>query len=442
MKAAIHPNTTALIRMNFKKNLEDFMADIYTRMNKTLDDMLYVYNHLKQNSFQAMRSDIGFSCSIARLKDFFHLSANDTALFTCIFVAYFENDEKPVSMTNISDSLGASALRILEFRSCFDALEAKGFVTSYQPREHFMPSKYYRVPKTVSTAVLKGDEKLLEKSLHAGINDKDLTYPDSIAEKELFYSDENKDDIKALFTYLEETHFTEIQKRLTEKKLPKGVCVMLHGASGSGKTETVYQLAKKTGRALYHVDIGATISQWVGGTEQHISMIFDKYERMCKQSRASGGEIPILLFNEADALFGCRITSPIQGHEISENHIQSILLDYIEKQSGILIVTTNLADNFDKAFERRFLFKINFEAPNLEVKRKIWENKATWLHKQAIAHLAENYALTGAQIENVVRKATMKEILTGIKSSAKEIEAYCQKERLESIPRSTIGFGR
>ena len=64
------------------------------------------------------------------------------------------------------------------------------------------------------------------------------------------------------------------------------------------------------------------------------------------------------MFNEADALFGKRIEPPRGGCEIDENHTQSFLLDSIEKQEGIIIVTTNLAGNFDEAFERRFLFKI------------------------------------------------------------------------------------
>ncbi len=222
--------------------------------------------------------------------------------------------------------------------------------------------------------------------------------------------------------------------------MPTGVCIMLHGASGTGKTETVLQVAKKTGRALLHIDIGALHSMWHGATVNNLSRMFSHYNDLCRQLEKRGENIPILLFNEADALFGKRITPPNQGAEIDENHIQSALLDYLEKQEGIVIATTNLAENFDAAFERRFLFKIKFEFPDKSVKQKIWQSKAAWLKKPTAAHLAESYALSGAEIENVVRKATMKEILTGKQSSLKELEEYCQKEKLAESRVRHIGF--
>ena len=80
------------------------------------------------------------------------------------------------------------------------------------------------------------------------------------------------------------------------------------------------------------------------------------------------------MFNEADALFGKRIENVKHGSEIDANNTQAILLDSIERQEGIIMVTTNLAGNFDEAFERRFLYKIKFERPNLEMKKKIWKS--------------------------------------------------------------------
>ncbi|MEE0878967.1 MAG: ATP-binding protein [Treponemataceae bacterium] len=181
-------------------------------------------------------------------------------------------------------------------------------------------------------------------------------------------------------------------------------------------------------------------SQWVGETETNLSALFERYAHMCKQAKESNEDIPILLFNEADALFGKRVDSPRNG-EISQNQIQSLLLDWIEKQEGILIITTNIPGNFDEAFERRFLFKLKFTKPNLEVKKKIWENKVSWLNKQSIEKLASQYSLSGAEIDNIVRKATMKEVLTGKSTSFEELEAYCKDEKLESNESGPIGFG-
>ena len=257
----------------------------------------------------------------------------------------------------------------------------------------------------------------------------------------MFYKEEIKADIAMLTEYLGKEQFEQIQSRLTEKKLSRGICIMLYGESGTGKTESVSQIAKKTDRAIYHVDIGETISQWGGGTTTNLSLIFEKYDRFCRQAKERGENLPILLFNEADALFGKRIEEPERSYDVENNHIQSVLLDYIERQQGILIITTNLATALDKAFERRFLYKIKFEKPTTEVKEKIWKSKLDWLDKTTAEKLASSYPLSGGEIDNVVRKATMQEILTGRHSSVKEIETWCQKEKLESERQLRIGFG-
>lgn len=413
------------------------MADIYSCMNRIMDSMLTVFNYLKKNCFSADNS-IEFDMAFKRVRSFFNLEASEAALFTYVFVNYFDCNEKPVNIGILAANAGANPLRFLAFRDEFITLEEKGFIKADIIGDELSLSKYYRVPDGVVDAIVKNDERLLEKGLRS--KDRELTYPEEIAEKSLFYMDSIKDEVKALGDYLENGKLEAIQNRLSEKSMPKGVCIMLYGASGTGKTETVFQIARKTGRAIYHVDIGSTISCWHGGTERNLSTVFDKYSRLCKQAKLRGEEIPILLFNEADALFGCRVEHPIQGSEIDENHIQSVLLDYLEKQEGIVIATTNLAGNFDDAFERRFLFKIKFEKPDLEIKKKIWKNKVTWLNKQSVDHLAESYALSGAEIDNVVRKATMKEVLTGKRSSVVEIEGYCQKEKLEGNKCVKIGF--
>lgn len=413
------------------------MADIYSRMNRIMDSMLTVYNHLKKNAFAAV-NDIEFEISFRRVREFFNLGPNEAALFTYIFVNYFDFSERPVCMAMLSQDAGANPLRLLEFKEEFISLEEKGFIKADTVEDPVSQTKYYRVPEGVVTAIVKNDEHLLNLGLRA--KDKNLTYPEDIPEKDLFYMDNIREEVKALGEYLEKDKLEAIQNRLSEKAMPKGVCIMLYGESGTGKTETVFQLAKKTNRAIFHIDIGSVISQWHGGTERNLSVLFDKYARLCRQAKARGEEIPILLFNEADALFGKRVENPTHGAEIDENYIQSVLLDYLEKQNGIVIATTNLAGNFDDAFERRFLFKIKFEKPNLDIKKKIWKNKVNWLNKTSVEHLASSYALSGAEIDNVVRKATMNEVLTGKRSSVHDIESYCQKEKLEGNKSGRIGF--
>ena len=414
------------------------MANIYSRLSDPLFNITCVYHHMRDNSFTGLKKDLAFDIAFRQAKQFLNLSENKTALFCCIFYLYFETGERPVNLSILSDATGTNPLRFLEFRDYFDALEELGYIVSDKGGDPVSFSKNYRLSEEVTEAILKGNSELFQKVLRP--KNPDLTYPEDIIEKELFYMDEIKEDVHSLFTYLKKDKFKAIQSRLVENKMNRGVCIMLHGDSGTGKTETVYQLAKKTDRAIYHVDIGATISQWVGGTEQNLSEIFKKYKKFCKQARTRGENMPILLFNEADALFGRRLEHPMQGSEVESNHIQSLLLDYLERQEGILIVTTNLAGSFDEAFERRFLFKIKFEKPNIEIKKRIWKSKVSWLAPRSVERLASSYALSGGEIDNVVRKATMNEVLTGNKSTVSELENLCQKEKLESARRSRIGF--
>lgn len=115
--------------------------------------------------------------------------------------------------------------------------------------------------------------------------------------------------------------------------------------------ETVLQIARKTGRDLIQVNVSEVKSMWVGESEKNIKGIFDDYKQKVKQSVKA----PILLFNEADAIIGKRQVGAERAVEKMENSIQNIILQEIEQLDGILIATTNLAENMDKAFERRFL---------------------------------------------------------------------------------------
>lgn len=414
------------------------MADIYSNSNIILKSMMVVFNYLKKNNFTAGK-DIEFEMALKRLMEFWSLNPSESALFVCIFIAYFDFSEKPVNIGLLSGDFCNSSLRFLEFREEFISLEEKGFIYSASKDIPDSNSKFYRVTEGVVTAILKNDKNLLQKELR--VRDKNLKYPDEISHKELFYSNEIKNEIAKITEYLSNDKFEAIQRRLEEKCMPKGVCIMFYGESGTGKTESVYQLAKKTGRSIFHVDIGKAVSQWHGGTIKNLSNIFEKYNLFCKQSKMRGHEIPILLFNEADALFGKRLHEANQGSEIDENHTQSMLLDYIERQEGLVILTTNLEGNFDDAFERRFLFKLKFERPNFETKKKIWKNKISWLETDSVEQLASNYDFSGAEIENIVRKSTMDEVLTGNHPSVKEIEEYCKTEKFEKSKKTRIGFG-
>ena len=264
------------------------------------------------------------------------------------------------------------------------------------------------------------------------INDKNLIKTDNIKEKKLFYSPENQKEIDRLKAALQEEKLKGIQQRLKDDGLPVGVAVLLYGAPGTGNTESVMQIAKETGRSIVHVDISEAKSAWFGESEKRIKKIFTSYKNSCEIAEKKGELMPILLFNEADALISKRKSDTSGNCAQTENAIQNIILEELESLKGIFIATTNLASNMDSAFERRFLFKIKFENPSTEAKTSIWMNKLSWLDKESATEFATEYDFSGGQIDNIVRKIAMNEVITGERPEITDIHDMCKCEKIDN----------
>ena len=124
-----------------------------------------------------------------------------------------------------------------------------------------------------------------------------------------------------------------------------------------------------------------------------------------------------------------------------ENSLQNIILQEMENLRGILIATTNLTENLDKAFERRFLYKVHFENPSVEAKTKIWSSLIPELAEGEPERLAGKYAFSGGQIENISRKRIVQSVLTGHDPTIEEIEQMCREEQIgNSGEKRRIGF--
>ena len=223
------------------------------------------------------------------------------------------------------------------------------------------------------------NELLCELSLNSvGKSDKGLIKAGSLAEKTLIYNSSEQDQIGILSSILSESRFNEVQTRLRSVGMRPGFCCIFYGEPGTGKTETVYQLARQTGRDIMRVDVDKIKSCWVGESEKNIKTIFDRYKNICKNSKLA----PILLFNEADAVLGLRMEGAARSVDKMENNIQNIILQEMETLEGIMIATTNLTANLDKAFERRFLYKIRFEKPTVDSRAKIWRSEERRVGKE------------------------------------------------------------
>ena len=259
----------------------------------------------------------------------------------------------------------------------------------------------------------------------------------TLGQKQLFFPKDIQRQVEELGRFLQPENFQKIQERMKEKGFRNGFACLFYGSPGTGKTETVYQLARQTGRNIMVVDVPQIKSKWVGESEKNIKALFDRYREQVKRAKLT----PILLFNEADAIIGKRKNGAENAVDKMENSIQNIILQEIENLDGILIATTNLTQNLDPAFERRFLYKICFEKPDVEVRKKIWETMIPSLNDQEYSLLAAAYEFSGGQMENIARKYSIGTILNGEpEDKLSVLYSYCNAEKLDSQGRRRIGF--
>ncbi|MBS9766070.1 MAG: AAA family ATPase [Flavobacteriaceae bacterium] len=263
-----------------------------------------------------------------------------------------------------------------------------------------------------------------------------ILFPKDIPFRKLIFSKTEMQQIFTVKDLLQEDKFKETQQRLIDKNLPKGIAILLHGVPGTGKTEVAKQIAKETNRELMKVEISKSKSAWFGESEKLIKKIFTDYKDFAKECE----QTPILLFNEADAIISKRKDVGSSSVAETENAIQNIILEELENFEGILIATTNLVKNLDTAFERRFLFKIPFQKPNIEIRTQIWQSKISCLSLENARILAEKYDFSGGQIDNIFRKKEIHEIIYGKEVSFENLCDFCSQESMLKQPTKRIGF--
>jgi hypothetical protein len=259
----------------------------------------------------------------------------------------------------------------------------------------------------------------------------------SIAQKKLFFNDMLARQIKEIEEILKPSKLSAYCQSLKKNNLTMGVVSIFSGSSGTGKTEAVYQIARKTGRDIFMVDLSQTKSKWFGESEKLVKGIFNSYSVLLKNRVIE----PILFINEADGLFSKRreIIGQSSSVDQSLNTIQNILLQALESFEGILIATTNLSCNIDKAFERRFTFKIDFQKPDKLVRKRIWKSKLPELSEKNADLLAERYEITGGDIDVQVRQALLQKVLKRESNIFEVLNEICSKGHSFDA-RTKLGF--
>lgn len=288
--------------------------------------------------------------------------------------------------------------------------------------------------ETAQNDLLKPDFNFVQKK--KGKSFHNVLKSNSIVEKSLFFGEQNKASLDTLKELLDEKRLVDIRQQLKSKGWGLGFTCLFYGAPGTGKTESVLQLARETGRDIMQVDISSVRTKWYGETEKLVKKVFTDYKDFVAQSEKT----PILLFNEADGILSVRseLGADSTSCTKTENAIQNILLQEMETFDGILIATTNLTNNLDTAFERRFLYKIKFEKPDLEAKGEIWRSLMPELTKDDALILASEYDFSGGEISNIARKCFINELLFKQTTSLEQIKAICSQEKLTK--RVKIGF--
>ena len=265
----------------------------------------------------------------------------------------------------------------------------------------------------------------------------DVIDPKTLSEKQLFFPKDIQRQVDELEEFLQPDKYNQIRQRMKEQGFRSGFACLFYGGPGTGKTETVYQLARQTGRSIMVVDVPRIKSKWVGESEKNIKALFDRYREQVKRAKLT----PILLFNEADAIIGIRKNGAQSAVDKMENSLQNIILQEMETLDGIMIATTNLQQNLDSAFERRFLYKIKFEKPTEEARVHIWHEMIPDLSTMDVQTLASKYDFSGGQIENIARHYMIDSILHDKSDDALSmLIAHCDHERIDEKTSRKIGF--
>ena len=190
------------------------------------------------------------------------------------------------------------------------------------------------------------------------------------------------------------------------KIIKPGFRCLFYGPPGTGKTLSATLLGKQTKLDVYRIDLSMIVSKWVGETEKNLKGIFDQAQN----------KNWILFFDEADSLFGKR-TSTKSSNDRYANQEVAYLLQRIEDFPGLVVLATNMKDNIDEAFSRRFQSMVYFPNPDAETRLVLWKQslpKDFELEKSIdLYEIADEHEISGGTIINVVRYCVLMALSRG-----------------------------
>ncbi|VAY87594.1 Cell division protein FtsH [hydrothermal vent metagenome] len=226
--------------------------------------------------------------------------------------------------------------------------------------------------------------------------------------KEIVLNQKNEEILKSLLKHMDKD-VVNLLKQWNIKDKKKGIDarIIFYGPSGTGKTVTALALAGSLKKQILSFDCSKILSMYIGESEKNVRKIFDDYKELALKTKSE----PVLLLNEADQFLSNRSQGDTSSGDKMHNQMQNIFLEQIENFDGILIATTNLLDNIDKAFSRRFNYKLEFTKPNEKQRLALWDTLLPVqlpLSTNFDKTILSKYELTGGQIELVIKNTAYK----------------------------------
>ena len=320
-----------------------------------------------------------------------------------------------------------------------DALESKGWDSTVAPD---IAERFYSVGGTTIQRVLdraeaeSGGKQPKQEVLWAAAREGSRPEFRGMAQHvvprydwgDLILNKKIKDQLQGLVDYLEhqETVFHRWGARDIRAR-GYGIKALFSGGPGTGKTMAAEVIAGRLGLDLFKVDLSQVISRWVGETEKNLKEIFD----------AAEGGTAVILFDEADSLFGSR-GDVKQAQDRFANQEVSFLLQRLEVFEGAAILTTNLQENIDEAFLRRFGAVVEFPMPNADQRLELWERAlpkgAPRGNDLALKYIADQFILSGGPIINAGIQACILAATEGV--------AVHQRHVVRAVGMETIKMGK
>ena len=225
---------------------------------------------------------------------------------------------------------------------------------------------------------------------------------------DVILNEKTKETLDALLKQVDKNVINRLRQwGIKDKKKGIEAQIIFYGVAVTGKTLTALALAKSLKKEVLSFDCSKILSMYIGESEKNVRNIFDKYYELRTQTKSE----PVLLLNEADQFLSSRAQGGMSSSDKMHNQMQNIFLEQIEKFDGILIATTNLLENLDKAFSRRFNYKIEFVKPNKNQRIDLWKKllpSTLPLEKDFDIEELAKYELTGGQIELVIKNTAYK----------------------------------